>query len=53
MKTIIYKPKYSTPEIQHISNSYLDMLCQSGGIGYTDGTYNDPWTKSDLDDLVF
>lgn len=53
MKTIIYKPKYSTPEIQHISNSYLEMLCQSGGMGGHEKTYDDPWTKSDLDDLVF
>ena len=53
MKTKIYKPKYIIPEIQLVSNSYLDMLCQSGGIGSTDGTYPDPWTKSDLDDLVF
>ena len=54
MKTKIYKAEYSIPEIQLVSNSYLDMLCQSGGAGIgTEKTYDDPWTKSGYDNLVF
>lgn len=53
MKTKIYKGVYSKPKIEYVPLNYFDMICQSGGAGEGTETYNDPWTKSDLDDLVF
>ena len=53
MKTRIYKQDYNSPEISIQTETYLDMLCLSGGIGGTEGTYDDPWTKSGYNDLVF
>ena len=53
MKTKIYKGVYSKPKIEYVPLNYFDMICQSGGMGSTERTYDDPWTKSGLDDLVF
>lgn len=53
MKTKIYKGVYSKPKIEYVPLSYFEMICQSGGAGGGHETYDDPWTKSDLDDLVF
>ena len=53
MKTKIYKGVYNKPKAEYVPMNYFDMICQSGGMGGTEGNYNDPWTKSDLDDLVF
>lgn len=54
MKTKIYKGVYSKPKVEYVPLNYFDMICQSGGAGSGGhGTYDDPWTKSDLDDLVF
>lgn len=53
MKTKIYKGVYSKPKIEYVPLNYFEMICQSGGMGGHEQTYDDPWTKSDLDDLVF
>ena len=53
MKTKIYKGVYSKPKIEYVLLNHFDMICLSGGAGFGTETYPDPWTKSDLDDLVF